>query len=191
MEAGKNFIVGEMAHVIANAPKGPRGDGIGGNDTYDNLILLCPTHHREIDKAPGGLFPASMLLGWKAKHEAQVSSLGQAEKIETVDDLKRIIGLLLAENHVVWKTLGPRSELAQRSPASNAFSLWELRRLDKIIPNNRRIINIIRANTKLLSNVQGRAFAEFVNHAESYEDHVYNRKDSYPLFPQSFAEAFE
>ncbi len=47
-------IIGEMAHVIARQPKGRRGVPGGGSNSYDNLILLCPTHHTEIDKAPEG-----------------------------------------------------------------------------------------------------------------------------------------
>lgn len=179
-----------MAHVIAQSPKGPRGNGIGGDDSYDNLILLCPTHHREIDKAPEGLFPESMLFAWKTAHETRVRSLGKELTFKDNEELRQSVSFLLAENYVVWKTLGPNSEVAQRSPNSNAFSLWELRRLDKIIPNNRRIINMVRANSRLLTSKQSLAFAEFANHAESYEDHVYDRKDTYPLFPQSFSEAF-
>lgn len=33
-------IIGEMAHVIAKKPKGPRGQSDGGSDNYENLILL-------------------------------------------------------------------------------------------------------------------------------------------------------
>ena len=38
------FIIGEMAHIVAKAPSGPRGIPSCGDNTYDNLILLCPTH---------------------------------------------------------------------------------------------------------------------------------------------------
>lgn len=131
-----------------------------------------------------------MLFAWKTAHETRVRSLGKELTFKDNEELRQSVSFLLAENYVVWKTLGPNSEVAQRSPNSNAFSLWELRRLDKIIPNNRRIINMVRANSRLLTSKQSLAFAEFANHAESYEDHVYDRKDTYPLFPQSFSEAF-
>ena len=49
-------VIGEMAHVIAKSPDGPRGVSDGGSDTYQNLILLCPTHHTEVDKAAPGTF---------------------------------------------------------------------------------------------------------------------------------------
>ena len=56
VESG-NYVVGEMAHVIGNKPTARRGTPEGGEDTYDNLILLCPTHHTHIDKAPEGTYP--------------------------------------------------------------------------------------------------------------------------------------
>jgi hypothetical protein len=189
-EQGRDYIIGEMAHVIAQAKEGPRGDGVGGDDSYDNLVLLCPTHHREVDKAPEGEFPASVLREWKAQREDRVRRLGEEERFESFDELRCLTSLLLAENHVTWKELGPQSEVAQRSPASNAFDLWQLRRMDKILPNNRHIMNVVRANIGLLNKEQAIAFAEFANHAESYEAHVYDRKDHYPQFPAGFGDAF-
>ncbi len=182
--------MGEMAHIIAQSQEGPRGDGVGGDDTYENLILLCPTHHREVDKAPKGTFPADMLREWKEQHELNISRQGAEEHYATFDEMRKPISLLLAENYMTWKTLGPQSDVAKTQPTSNAFDLWAMRRVDKIVPNNRRIVNIVRANTGLMSREQAVAFAEFVNHAESYEDHVYERRDYYPLFPEAFGEAF-
>ena len=40
--------VGEAAHIVSSAPDGPRGMEpirVGRRDRYENLILLCPTHH--------------------------------------------------------------------------------------------------------------------------------------------------
>ena len=76
-------IIGEMAHVVAHSPIGPRASATGGADTYDNLILLCPTHHTEIDKAPPGTDSAKLLqpiqtvrdmvlwLNWVQQHQQQ------------------------------------------------------------------------------------------------------------------------
>jgi tetratricopeptide (TPR) repeat protein len=68
------FALAEMAHVIPRRPHGPRGRGCPGDATYGNLILLCPTHHREVDRAPDD-YPARRLLAWKRRHEARVASL--------------------------------------------------------------------------------------------------------------------
>ena len=56
LDDGRGFNVGEMAHVIARRPAGPRGLSTAGSDEYENLVLLCPTCHRTVDKAPAGTF---------------------------------------------------------------------------------------------------------------------------------------
>ncbi|WP_271183643.1 HNH endonuclease, partial [Novosphingobium resinovorum] len=72
-EDGESYLTGEMAHIVARQAEGPRGDGVGGDNSYENLILLCPTCHTRIDKAPND-FPVALLQKWKADHEAWVDS---------------------------------------------------------------------------------------------------------------------
>ena len=68
LDEDHSIIIGEMAHVIAKDVNGPRGSLNGGNNIYENLILLCPTHHTLIDKAPE-LYTADLLLKYKENHE--------------------------------------------------------------------------------------------------------------------------
>lgn len=45
-------IIGNVCHIIAKNYRGPRGDISYTNeelDCFDNLILLCPTHHSIVD----------------------------------------------------------------------------------------------------------------------------------------------
>lgn len=191
VDGGGSYNVGEMAHLIAQSSAGPRGTSAGGSDTYENLILLCPTCHREIDKAPAGKFTEDLLRSWKKQHEERIRKIGLEQRFSNAADLARAIRGLLSENHTIWRELGPKSEVAERDPGSNAHKLWELRRSDRILPNNRRIMNLIRANQEFLNPEQAKAFAEFVAHAEAFEAHVEDRLDHYPLFPQSFSKAFE
>lgn len=67
------YHVGEHAHIIADSPAGPRGDELTdtNTDAYENHILLCPTCHREIDKAPDEFSP-DLLRQWKREHESWV-----------------------------------------------------------------------------------------------------------------------
>jgi 5-methylcytosine-specific restriction endonuclease McrA len=76
VEGGRNYDLGQMAHVIAQSPAGPRGNSAGGGDAYDNLILLCPTCHREIDKTPSGVFSGFLLHSWKKEHEERIRNIG-------------------------------------------------------------------------------------------------------------------
>lgn len=53
--SGDPNIIGEIAHIIAKNENGPRGKSkldLNKIDEFNNLILLCPTHHTMIDKDP-------------------------------------------------------------------------------------------------------------------------------------------
>ena len=46
-----SFIIGDECHIISSSIDGPRyKPGIEDYDSYDNLLLLCKNHHREIDE---------------------------------------------------------------------------------------------------------------------------------------------
>lgn len=65
-------VLGEMAHVIGREPAAPRSDNdVGADDSYDNLILLCPNHHTLIDKAEED-HSIALLRRWKSDWEAEV-----------------------------------------------------------------------------------------------------------------------
>lgn len=63
--------IGQMAHVIAESPKGPRGEDLPADNTYNNLILLCPTHHVTVDNAPH-LYPVEYLKRIKENFEKSI-----------------------------------------------------------------------------------------------------------------------
>ena len=69
--------IGEMAHIVAHstAPTAPRSDpqfNEAMRDAYDNLILLCDTHHTIVDKQPN-TYSIIDLRGWKLAHEKWVA----------------------------------------------------------------------------------------------------------------------
>lgn len=50
-ESTNEFNIGEECHIISRKPEGPRHKpDLEDYDMYDNLILLCRNHHREIDE---------------------------------------------------------------------------------------------------------------------------------------------
>jgi len=72
---GDKETLGEMAHIVAKSNDGPRCDSPfepTERDKYKNLILLCPTHHAEIDKNYSD-WPVERLRRIKTGHEAWVS----------------------------------------------------------------------------------------------------------------------
>jgi len=132
-----------------------------------------------------------MLHEWKRNHEAEINSAGKAPRFDSFTKLHIAVARLLANNKATFDALGPMSEAAQSDPSSNAYLVWELRRIDKILPNNRKILNLIDANEDLIEDMLTiRAIEKFRLHVESYEKHVYQRLDSYQLFPTEFSEVF-
>lgn len=74
-ENGTDFNVGEECHIISKTPNGPRYmPNLDNYDTYDNLILLCSVHHKEIDdKNNVSLYPPQRLYQIKEVHEKWVN----------------------------------------------------------------------------------------------------------------------
>lgn len=75
-------LIGEIAHIVAVSSDGPRGDSQYPQDklnTYENLILLCPTHHTLVDDG-SCQYSADDLRKWKEDHENWVNQrLNQGE----------------------------------------------------------------------------------------------------------------
>ncbi|MBV8298956.1 MAG: HNH endonuclease [Candidatus Eremiobacteraeota bacterium] len=79
---GGGFTIGEMAHIVAEQPGGPRGDSALSDrqrNSYSNLILLCPTHHRIVDQDIE-TYTVSVLHSIKDEHETWV-----ADKLSPTD----------------------------------------------------------------------------------------------------------
>lgn len=106
---GDKETLGEMAHIVAKSNEGPRGDsplGLQERDKYNNLILLCPTHHSNIDKNFND-WSVDKLHSTKTEHEAWVSeqlSTGNISvaKIDNTDFLQSRFAAWheLSRNHI-------------------------------------------------------------------------------------------
>lgn len=79
--ATSSYPIGEQAHIIGKREDSARGDSKLSSrerDSYHNLILLCPTHHTEIDKNPED-FPVEKLYFVKSRHELWVQEALEKE----------------------------------------------------------------------------------------------------------------
>lgn len=73
-EFDEEVVIGEMAHINSDKEEGPRYDPDYPKEllyTYDNLILLCPNHHKKVDKQEN-TYTAHELREWKKEHEQWV-----------------------------------------------------------------------------------------------------------------------
>lgn len=168
------YTLGEMAHIKGKNPGSNRYDANQTNDerdSYQNLILLCPNHHTEIDKPENEVrFPTEWLLNAKAAHEQWIISSLDREKIENIDQLKGAIAAPLADNHQAWEEYGPNSRLAMQNPNNDKlYALWTQERLTTIAPNNRAISKLLTAHRYLFPAQQQPIISRFISHATSYE----------------------
>lgn len=103
-------VLGEIAHIVAERPEGPRGNWpmpLEDRNRAENLILLCNNHHQLIDSQPQ-TYTVERLRAMKEAHEQRVEkTLGTG----TEGDSHRIQPPRVAE--VVHSTLLP----VERMPA--------------------------------------------------------------------------
>jgi len=169
--------LGEMAHIKGNNPGSNRYDAMQSDDernSYENLILLCPTHHTLIDKPENEAhYTAEKLHQMKVDHEASISNRLNMQKIDDLDQLMDKLSVLMAENHQAWEQYGPLSDNAKKYPHSDEiYTLWTSARLSIIVPNNRKAKELLVENRNLFPRDRQKIVSRFLAHVESYEKWV-------------------
>lgn len=91
--------VGTVAHIVAAEPGGPRGaESMSPEERrgFDNLILMCATHGREVDDPDTGeaRFPIEALRRIKERHEAKVGAAVEQAIDEEVSGSRTALGLI-------------------------------------------------------------------------------------------------
>ena len=91
-------VIGQIAHIAANSDSGPRANpnlSQQERNSYENLILLCPTHHVLVD-AQASTHTVEMLRTWKTDQEARYNDfLTQAMPDITFAELEQITNVLV------------------------------------------------------------------------------------------------
>lgn len=110
-------------------------------------------------------------------------------QIESLEQLKDELSILLAENSVAWQEYGSYSERAQKNPHSIQLStFWNLAKLSVILPNNRRMKELLNENRRLFPRSEQVVISKFLHHVITYEKWVDGDMD-YSLvvgFPNDF-----
>jgi len=69
------FNIAYVAHIVADSPNGPRGHNILSDllkADISNLMLLCDSHHRLVDKSGLSQHPVERLKAMKQAHEQRM-----------------------------------------------------------------------------------------------------------------------
>ncbi len=153
-------------------------------------MLLCPTHHRLIDRKENEfIYPIAALHKMKVEHESRVLKRLDQDRMSTNAEVARSILPLLEENRQSWAQYGPLSELAKTQPYNDAaHAMWVSERLSVIVPNNRKIAAQLEAHKFMFDVNEQEAIVAFLMHERSYEQWV---QDAIPYaavkrFPTEF-----
>ena len=171
-----SHTIGEMAHIRGERPGSNRHDPSqtpAERDAYENLILLCPNHHTLIDRPENeDRYSIEFLQVMKAEHEKFVSGKLERPHFADKNEVAAYLFPLMKENYEVFNTFGPHSEIARKNPGSDAHGVWLSERLATIIPNNRRMLDVIESNSGLFDPEEQAVLARFGLHVRSYDQCV-------------------
>lgn len=176
-EMGGDKHIAEMAHVIPHGEKGPRHeerpDGEFEADSFENLLLLCPTCHTKIDKNSPAYNRATLLM-WKSNHLAALAHKQGVYGYEERPQVRNAITAAMAENKAIWKRLAPcEGTDFEYDPESESAKTWSHRMRNVILPNHLRIQRIIMANQQHMNETEHEAFAQYQEHVRGLvERHV-------------------
>lgn len=191
--ADGSYTLGEMAHIKGNRGGSNRYDAQQSDSDrhdYNNLILLCPTHHTLIDKSENeAIYTVEVLLDMKKRHEEAVLKKLNETEINNLAELKYKINQYLTDNYNAWSQYGPLSGRAQKNPQSESlYKTWVQARSEIIVPNNRAIKSLLKSYGHLFSKSDQQVISEFILHVDSYEKWVTTEKsyESVISFPKSF-----
>ncbi len=192
-EEAAPYTLGEMAHICGERPEANRHDANQTNvqrDDYQNLILLCPTHHTLIDRKENeAVYTIEILREMRAEHEVRVLERLDQDPMLTNQDVASVILPLLEENRQSWAQYGPLSELARMQPHNErVHAVWVSERLSVIVPNNLKIATQLKKHIALFGAGDQRVVTTFLIHVRSYEQWV---QDTIPYaavkrFPMEF-----
>ncbi len=81
-----------LAHIVASSPNGPRGNELSHqlSDDPKNILLLCDTHHRLIDKVAVSEHPKVLLDEMRVLHVKKVGKLLEGLKYKKASTITAI-----------------------------------------------------------------------------------------------------
>ena len=97
----------------------------------------------------------------------------------------------MLENKVIFDTVGPLTD-ERFNPESENPKKWKDGILSTILPNNRKLLEIIEVNYNLLNSDEEIVFANFKQHVRDFEDkHINDNELSGATFPIKMNNIFE
>ena len=136
-ETDDESVIGDEAHIVARKKDGPRGDHpmpFDDRDKYDNLILLCRIHHKQIDDQPNH-YTVEKLIELKKEHEKWVKESLHPDTEANKEDLSyasyidELFKMLDIENYNGWT----QSLISHGQPSIGYSRLKEIEKIPNYI----------------------------------------------------------
>ena len=179
-ECQKELFIGdgdiaEKAHIVPYCN--------GADNSYENLLILCPNCHTEFDKI--FKFNLEQVKGWK---QARIEELERVfcKKFSTFKELENVVAPLLSENKSIFENYYLNDEK----------KLWD-KFEGKILVNNKKLKLLLQTNLDLIQKHREKDYSNlsyvhsFMVHADEFEatrtDKEKNRK---VLFPKELNSMF-
>ena len=172
-----NFLekdVAEKSHISAVSD--------GGEDSFENLILLCANCHTEFDKYPSEI-KRNMMLRFKESRQTFIKNNFES-RYDSFEELKVAVIPFLEENKKIFEEYGPHTNEIEIQ------HLWK-KSESKIIVNNAKIKSILSNNLKRLHSDNQKIIQDFFIHLDEF----INTRDDAPqirkkIFPTKLLSIF-
>jgi len=182
-----------VAHIIGHGSNGPRSEHelaeVIERDGPENLIMLCLECHKIVDELESK-FNVEIMQGWKREHERKVRLFFDIPNITEERNILIEVSELLNINGMIFREYGPYSQKALEGDSGDALTIWRRRCLDTILPNNRRIVNLIEKNKRNFAYPWDvyREMLGYKLHVDAFEDNCLlgQKVNDYKLFPIEF-----
>lgn len=152
-------------------------------NTYENLIILCPNCHTKYDK--NELFTVDEVKGWKQLRKEELERVF-CKKFHSFDELKAKVVPLLLENKSIYENYYLNNEKA----------LWD-KFEPKILINNRKLKELFKNNLSLFQSHPEKSYSNlnyiqlFLTHVEEFEStRRDDEKNRAVLFPKEINSMF-
>ena len=168
--------VGELAHIT------PRAEG--GDVSFDNLIVLCRTCHKQIDDQRTEQ-TTGRLREWKGERNIEIREQFNTT-FASFDKLRAVVAPLLQRNGQIFKSYGPGNQNADNDDHYNLWLTFE----SELIANNQKLEILLKQNEQLLHyenrEIVQNFITQFVTHAREFvhtRDNRCNPRKN--LFPEN------
>jgi hypothetical protein len=129
------------------------------------VIVLCPTCHTVIDKAPEE-YPADVLRGWKRRSQKARAVAHGTPVFASRPEARKLVEPLLGANRALFDLYGPIDEVFDDTRAEQ----WRRHLKDTIIPNNQILLRVLQANRGLLTDAEKATADLFAVHVQEQEE---------------------